>query len=399
MKVCIHKTVFGTPENLLFQDGEISWVPTPPEKVFTLGFDLPGDLMHAHSIFPKKINFSPEEKYQKAMKMVSKESKHIPWSLVMPKKAFVKHLQNVLDDLQVILTSDFMEYLSDHFNPNRSLLDNLSNAHVCPAKFLSAVSGTVSNRSVLQTFHPNRSGECKKVNYSLTGTKTGRLTVKSGPQILTIKKDLRSMLTSRFKGGFLKQIDFTSLEPRIALSLIGKNPPQDIYSLVNKEIFSSSVSRQTAKLATICLLYGGGKSRMKEITNRKGYELDNIVRQLDQYFGASIVSEKLSQQLEDTGNITNYYGRPIYVKSDAPSHVLYNNFIQSTAVDVALEGFRRIIERMKSANMKSVPIFVLHDALLIDVNPEEKEEVKKLCEPLETITGFESKFYLDIEEL
>lgn len=399
MRVCIHKDVFGTPENLLLQDGKISWVDSPPNEVFTLGFGQPDDLMHAHLIFPKKIKFSPDEKYQKAMQMVSKQTKRIPWSLVLPKSAFVKHLQGVLDDLQVILTSDFMGYLDSHFNPNRKLLDNLSIAHVSQAKFLTAVSGTISNKSVLQTFHPNRLGECQKACYSLTGTKTGRLTIKSGPQILTVKKNLRGMLASRFHEGYLKQIDFTSLEPRIALSLIGKNPPQDIYSLINKEIFSSSVSRQTAKLATICLLYGGGKARMKEITNRKGYELDTIIRRLDDYFGASIVSEKLSQELEDLGYITNFYGRPIRVSQDAPRHVLYNNFVQSTAVDVALEGFRCIVKKMKDNKMKSVPIFVIHDALLIDVNPEEKEEVERLCDPLKNITGFESNFYLDIEEL
>jgi DNA polymerase I-like protein with 3'-5' exonuclease and polymerase domains len=54
---------------------------------------------------------------------------------------------------------------------------------------------------------------------------------------------------------------------------------------------------------------------------------------------------------------------------------------------------------MKDNKMKSVPIFVIHDALLIDVNPEEKEEVERLCDPLKNITGFESNFYLDIEEL
>jgi DNA polymerase I-like protein with 3'-5' exonuclease and polymerase domains len=205
------------------------------------------------------------------------------------------------------------------------------------------------------------------------------------------------MLTSRFPDGCLKQIDFTSLEPRIALSLVGKNPPRDIYNLINKEIFSSSVSRQTAKLATICLLYGGGKSRMKEITGRKGPELDKIISKLDEYFGASTVSNELERQLSEQGYITNYYDRPIFVKKDAPRHVLYNNFIQSTAVDVALEGFRKIVANMRVSGMKSLPVFVLHDALIIDVHPSEMKQVSELCDLSEKISGFESKFYLDLE--
>ena len=75
------------------------------------------------------------------------------------------------------------------------------------------------------------------------------------------------------------------------------------------------------------------------------------------------------------GYMQNCFGRPVKPSSDRDS-LVYNNWLQSSAVDVALLGFKEIIDSLK--NLKSNPIFLIHDALLIDVHPEDLELIQKI---------------------
>ena len=48
--------------------------------------------------------------------------------------------------------------------------------------------------------------------------------------------------------------------------------------------------------------------------------------------------------------------------------MLINNFLQSTAVDIALLGFSHLTNKLSELGVKF--LFVIHDALIIDVPPE-----------------------------
>ena len=165
-----------------------------------------------------------------------------------------------------------------------------------------------------------------------------RLTIKGGPQILTLNKEFRSIFSSRKAGGCLFEIDFVSLEPRVALNFAGVHASNDVY-LSFLQDSNISVSRDTAKLAVLCSLYGAGNRRLdsllqKEDTNILGSQL---VKAVSKYFKLSSLKRFLSNQASD-GMIQNYFGRPIEVDS-ARESILVNNYLQSTAADVAIAGF------------------------------------------------------------
>ena len=82
----------------------------------------------------------------------------------------------------------------------------------------SYIKETTSGPSVissLRTFLPDDTGQAKKVRYDQIGTTTGRLTVKSGPAILTLPQKYRDVISSRYDQGKVIQIDFVSVEPRV----------------------------------------------------------------------------------------------------------------------------------------------------------------------------------------
>ena len=74
--------------------------------------------------------------------------------------------------------------------------------------------------------------------------------------------------------------------------------------------------------------------------------------------------------------ILSFYGRYLDTREAKP-YMLLNYFIQSTAVDVALYGFRNFL-RAISGNPLILPLFILHDALVLDVHNSALESLETL---------------------
>jgi hypothetical protein len=138
-----------------------------------------------------------------------------------------------------------------------------------------------------------------------------------------------------------------------------------------------------------------GQKRVKDILSGTMLDPSNTMQKLDDFFGAKIIREELSKQAK-SGYIQNYYGRNIRVRNDS-EHVLYNNLIQSTAVDVALQGFSRMIQAIEDSGKKMTPVFILHDALLIDCPPDEVKFLDELCEVGSTANNLDAHFYIKKE--
>ena len=138
-----------------------------------------------------------------------------------------------------------------------------------------------------------------------------------------------------------------------------------------------------------------GQKRVKDILSGTMLDPATTMSNLDNFFGARVIREELSKQAS-AGFIQNYYGRNIRVRNDS-EHVLYNNLIQSSAVDVALQGFSRIIQMIEDHGKKMKPIFILHDALLIDCPPDEVKFLDTLCEAGSKADNLDAHFYIKKE--
>jgi hypothetical protein len=87
------------------------------------------------------------------------------------------------------------------------------------------------------------------------------------------------------------------------------------------------------------------------------------------------------------GVIQNLYGRKILTEE----RNVVNSFIQSTGVDLAIEGFINIIKN--NDNKHFIPLFFIHDALIVDVDDGYKIKNEKVY-----IDKFQSYFPITISE-
>jgi hypothetical protein len=127
------------------------------------------------------------------------------------------------------------------------------------------------------------------------------------------------------------------------------------------------------KLATLKLLYGSSRAG---ITDEVGSISSQSIRRIEEYFGLPGLRSRLTRELAGSGAIRSLWGRPLPEAKE--QHLLVSHFTQSTAVDVALGGFGDLLTRIEGEDLNVVPCYVLHDALLLDVHPEEETRLREI---------------------
>ena len=396
MKVCISAKVLGTDLNLLTDFKSInSWTCEVPSDSLAFGFDKSDDLRLISSLTGIELPLEPDKRY--ARPFTGRNVKNICWPDALPKSAYRKYFESIQNAICENLKSDQYEYFNSRLKRQQKLISSLQPAQIDEKIFARRYADPATvNKSVLTTFTPMK-GVTKKVGYNLAGTSTGRLTVSEGPQILTLKSEMRDILSSRYEGGKIMQFDYVSLEPRVALILSGQDPVKDIYTDLCDKVLDSQHGRQTAKLLTIATLYGMGVRRVKELIGVSKHTAYEVLKKLEIFFGVSEVKAHLEEEAK-SGFIKNHFGRNIRVRNDA-SHVLYNNYIQSSAMDAALEGFYQIVQGVEKEGHKCAPLFLLHDAIIFDCHPECFDKLEDIMAPGQQIPAFKSRLYMGAEEL
>ena len=203
-------------------------------------------------------------------------------------------------------------------------------------------------------------------------TVTGRLTIAHGPNILTLKKKYRRILKSSFKNGVIIQADIVSLEPRIALCVAQKIPPEDIYATIRDDVLNGEVSRSQAKIATLGCIYGMSpwtlSQKLPENLNAR-----DILMKIREYFDIPHLERELKREFLESGYIKNVYGRRINTDSS-----LVNHFLQSTGADASLLAFDRLKKYLSDNGVNFKFLYVIHDAILIDVDDKALSKIKEL---------------------
>ena len=374
MSLFICKQSIGTDRNLLMKDGEVRWTPKEVPATFTYGcLSKENSIEPLLSLFNLTLpNLVPPE-FIDAMKVCG-VTKEIPWSSVLPKTVFMKGFKPLLSELSNAEKTISGNEYSNFFIKTNRILNALM---LCDVDLDFAKQELKKTESAaLKSFLKARA----RPTYCRISTKTGRLTIKEGPQILTLKKEYRRVLKSTFPEGSLYEIDFTSLEPRVAFNLTagekllpGEKSPSDLYQFFIEKS-NIQIQRDTAKLAVLCSLYGAGSSKLRSVLQKDGstFSADMLVKRVESFFGLKEIFRMLNDQAQ-SGYITNFYGRPIEV-TDARRNILVNNFLQSTAVDVALAGFCQIAKNIPSCK----PVFIIHDALIMDVPKGQEDALGKI---------------------
>lgn len=323
------------------------------------------------------------------------DSIDVPWRYMMPRDVYrdflkksvyntVKCLDGVSSDyLQKVWTSteEVFSYLRPSWIDRDALLEFLHDEE------------SESQRAALQSFMPGSTKYVGPPVYSRFGTRTGRLTVMSGPQILTIKKDYRGVIGSTYKDGVVVSMDFVGLEARVAyLEAHETLEDVDVYEHINTEHFSGSLPREVVKSAVLCELFGMGATGLALKLGVSVDRAEKFMGKLRDLFGIDELTSRLKHQFIQEGFIRNRFGRRVVVPE---LRLLLNSYVQSTGVDVALLGFRTLVRRLADTLPEVRPLMVLHDDLMVDCPNYCLDELKKIN--IVRVLGYKSPFYVKVK--
>ena len=76
---------------------------------------------------------------------------------------------------------------------------------------------------------------------------------------------------------------------------------------------------------------------------------------------------------------------------------MINHFLQSSGVDVSFNVFSLIIEKLNSLEIEFIPLYVIHDAIVLDIPKSSYEKIKKSTHDGFLISDLNCKFPIKIE--
>lgn len=401
MQFCIHRDVIGESLDLLFDtekntfkliDGiqPGTWIFGDPYAEFSL------DILSKLSDLP--IRSSPGPEFQKQFEQLGHKTQ-IAWRYALPKVKFDEFISGIIGDIKILLDKGCIAYYTETFRRSQVCLRALERANVSIPTIEShlAIESNPTNRSSLLSLKPGLDGFTQPIIYDRCATVTGRLVVESGPKILTLSKKFRDVIRSRYVDGSIYSIDYSSIEPRVMLFALDKIPPEDVYAFVCDNILGGTVTRKQAKITTISLLYGAAESTIGALSGLRNGDLKRTIESINAYFNIIDLHKNLRLQAEATGGlIYNRYGRPIRIDD---MRKLVNYYTQSSSNDACLLGFSRGVEFIKRENLLVHPIFIIHDAMMLDVHPDFVPYIENIARECEQVPGFSASLPVKYEEI
>jgi len=228
-------------------------------------------------------------------------------------------------------------------------------------------------------------------------TATGRLS-SSDPNFQNLPRSgtfpIRNCVSSRFEGGEIMEADFSGLEFRVAGELskdpqiyddimTGKDVHKQTASIINQKSPDEITKdeRQQAKAYTFAPLYGGQGAQEAPHVQQYFQEYFNIYEGLNQWH------DTLKRGVLKDGTVTLPSGRQFYwphVERKPNGRISYatqivNYPVQSFATaDIVPIACIRVASEMKDRQVKSLFVLTVHDSIVIDVYPGEKEIMKEI---------------------
>jgi DNA polymerase-1 len=194
---------------------------------------------------------------------------------------------------------------------------------------------------------------------------------------------IRKVITSRFNGGSIVEIDFSQLEFRAAVFLAqDKQGMKDIADGVDVHQFTADtigVSRQDAKAHTFKPLYGGMSGTEDEKRYYKAF--------LDKYKDIAKWHETLQSTAIQYKKIKTPSGREYafpYAQRMAWGGSSYSTQIKNYPVqgfataDIVPIACINVYNLMRQHKVKSLMINTVHDSIVVDVHPDEHDQMISL---------------------
>lgn len=322
---CIDAAALGAPAHLLFDDsGDVGeWVTERPAGVPTFSGTLKRksclDTMLKLASSRASLSFPSE--YDKVAAVFCKTA-YPMWSMMLPKSVFRDCVRAFAKSVAEARVSDVAEYYETTWE---RVGDFLSSFGQLAAPGLPAA----------------------QVMYNRLATRTGRLTVASGAQVLTMPRDSRKDLRCS-EPGELFYVDFRALEPTIIANVVGAAfEGSDLYSWLSDRVMRSR-DRDAAKRAVVAALYGSQSCRSTD------------AQRIASWFKLDELASRIRALSPDGVRVVNLYGRMIMSDDFTNDGCVINDYAQSSAVDAAALGFAQMC-----AQTGVKPLAMIHDAVIV----------------------------------
>lgn len=376
-KFSVHRDVIGSLQHAFYENGKITWIDDIPDTEWVIN---PSDglsslcmktLLKVNGV---EIEFIPGSVQQKVYRKLVPTVNVVPWSLCLPPKAYKESVKKFLiaaSTLDLDLT-----YYNDVYKPFNKLIRKLKPFQVDIKKIRKLFDSANDSLSThLESCLPGSDGLTYPPTYDFFGTRTGRLTVSSGPMVLTLPKEQRNIFLPS-KNSRIVQIDFSSLEPRL-LSALAKLPPieGDLYEDISKICFSKKLTREKMKISILGILYGMSAETLSGHIALSVDECKNILSIVKRHFK---IKELLTKIERDTfGKHTkNFFGRLIELNKAS----VLNNFVQSSSIDIVHMGFEKFLSDSEFMSIGFRPMFLIHDALVGEISEDKFNNLKELAD-------------------
>lgn len=396
MDVLLDSALIGSQKHLLCSSDGFTRLEKIPEDVWHFSGNVKQSstkcwdtilLLNGETITPK----IPSAQI-KAMNHVAPDLISPPWSMVMPPTAYRKYLDELIMCVRSNIDAEH-DYYEKAWVPSNKILNSLRPSKVDSTKISEIVNSSAVNAPVVETFRQRGGGYAAPVIYDRFGTVTGRLIVESGPNILLLKKEYRSILKPSHPEGRIISIDFSSLEARILLYESGNDCLDfDLYGMLAQRF--GGLPRNLVKAAVLSVLYGSSKAMVAINLGVSETKVVEVIQQIEKYIDTKALVRRLKEQHRSLGYIKNRYGRRLNVERPQ-DNIFISYYAQSTGVDVSLMGFGKVIEELGLEGIR--PLFVLHDALILDVHPDRLDDMAKINKI--NVPGYDQAFPLKIEEI
>jgi len=201
---------------------------------------------------------------------------------------------------------------------------------------------------------------------------------------------VKKVFVSRWDGGQILEADFAQLEFRVAaflsqdkVAIKEVTTGFDVHSYTAKVITEAGqhISRQDAKAHTFAPLYGASGF------GRTPAEASYYQQFTSKYSGIGAWHKKLAKEVITTGNVRTPSGRefafPLATRRANGSITYFtqvkNYPVQSFATADIVPVSLIYIDKMLHANkLQSCVVNTVHDSIVIDVHPNEKEKVLRI---------------------
>ena len=390
---CLSKEITGIEKDLVF-DKDKNLINR--EKLETDIFIGKDDNFNSITYFSKNAGTNLELEIPiKYKNMWSFIRKNPDWSSVLGFEKFVSMSLKLIKQTESFLNNENNKYYYNDIINHYNLFKEVKSAKVNKNNLLKYINSVEKYRAkqILETIE-KETMTFKPIKYSLFNTTTGRMTISSGLNLLTLKKENRNIIGSSYDEGKILLIDIKNLEPRILMGMFNKEVPEDIYSWIANEVLHDiSVDRNFIKELTFKILYGASMNTIKKDLSWM-HDIEDIVNRIKSNMGYQELALKIKSEMQE-GYFRNYYGRKL-----KNSSANINHYLQSTGVDVSMYCFSKINNILKQAGMRFKIIGFIHDAMIIDTDKTSSETIiKNLNEKNISVQGFNNKFPIIITEI